>query len=159
MDVMTMNDLQSKAIAEFEYDALVGKVIRRRGCHLGWNNGQGYLMHSFNGHNVVAHRLAWLIHYGNFPDCNLDHINGDPSDNRIANLRLANYQQNNANRRGWGKSLSGVKGVSMKNGRWFAQIMVNRKNMHLGYFDTIEAAASAYAAAANKYFGEFAKVA
>lgn len=154
---MTMNDLQKKAREEFEYDAAIGIVRRRNDGHCGWDNGQGYLFHGFDGHNVVSHRLAWLIHYGSFPDGNLDHANGDKSDNRISNLRIASYQQNNANRRGWRKSISGVKGVSMKNGRWFAQIMVNRKNIHLGYFETVEAAGKAYADAAKMHFGEFAR--
>lgn len=154
-----MQKLQDQAREEFDYDPIVGIVTRRRDGHLGYDNGHGYLLIKFDGRNISAHRLAWLIHYGQFPDGNLDHVNGQKKDNRISNLRVATYQQNNANRRGWKNSTSGIKGVGIKNGRWMAQITVDRKNKHLGYFDTKEQAAKAYAIAAAANFGEFARTA
>lgn len=145
------------AVEHFIYDPDSGQIASKDGKHGPWGNGKNRLVVNFHGKTVSAHRLAWLIHYGAWPEGMIDHINGDSMDNRIANLRIATYQQNNANRRGWRNSLSGVKGVTKKRGRWFAQIMVDGKNKGLGYFENVEDAGKAYLQAAKRYFGEYAK--
>jgi HNH endonuclease/AP2 domain len=93
----------------------------------------------------------------------VDHRNGDPLDNRKANLRLATYQQNMFNRRkaktyGNKPTTSSFKGVSWDNscGRYKAQIMKDRVNHNLGRFRDQRSAAMAYARAAQEMFGEFA---
>lgn len=109
---------------------------------------------------VQEHRLAWLLHTGSWPPAHLeiDHINGDQSDNRIANLRLATGAQNARNSRMKG-NLSGLKGINERRpGKWIARIKVNYKEKHLGTFATKEMAYAAYCEAARHYHGEFAKV-
>lgn len=104
-----------------------------------------------------AHRLAWVLYYGCWPNDQIDHINGDKADNRIANLREATNSQNGKNY-GFNKSnTSGVKGVSWcKNtGRWRAVIKVNHKSKFLGRYDTKEQAARARQIAEKKYFAEW----
>jgi hypothetical protein len=120
-------------------------------------NASGYTMISLLGKKVKAHRLAWLFAYGAWPDMEVDHINGNPFDNRIENLRLATNPQNQANRkRNAGKATP--KGVrQMKSGRFQARLRVDGKAIHIGSFDTSELASQAYMAAAKKYYGEFAR--
>jgi hypothetical protein len=103
-----------------------------------------------------AHRLAWLYMHGEWPVGDLDHINGDPADNRIANLRIATQSQNNANRRARRGRNKGVY-MEKKTGKYKANICVNRKQIYLGRFESAEAAKAAYDKAAAQYFGEYAR--
>jgi HNH endonuclease/AP2 domain len=118
----------------------------------------GYLSGRIFSKGYLAHRVIWTLHCGGWPSDKIDHINGDPSDNRIANLREASDSQNNYNR---GKALTnstGYKGVYLHkpSGRWFSQIGVSKRVKYLGYFPTPELAHAAYCEAAIKFHGEFA---
>ena len=108
-----------------------------------------------------SHRLAWLYMTGEWPKGHIDHINGNPSDNRWCNLREATPTQNVANAKRRKDNTSGFKGVCWyrKTKKWKAEIMISQKHIHLGYFDTPELAHQAYVDAAIKYFGEFARAA
>jgi HNH endonuclease len=119
---------------------------------------RGYTHIKIHKHAIPAHRLAWLYVYGEWPSMALDHINGNPYDNRIVNLRLATTAQNEANRRrDKGKSLpKGVRAMN-RGGGFQARIRVAGKPIHLGAFRTIEDASQAYFDAAKKYYGEFAR--
>lgn len=87
-----------------------------------------------------------------------DHINGKKLDNRRQNLRACTYSQNAQNRRKRTINASGVKGVTWNttNKAWHARIRVSGRLIHLGIFNTIEAAAEKYNQAAIRYFGEYA---
>lgn len=117
-----------------------------------------YVTIQFEGKQWAAHRLAWAYMHGELPTEDLDHINGDKHDNRIANLRPATRAQNCCNVRLRRNSKSGLKGVSWKSddGKWLAQIQFQGKSRFLGYFRTKEAAAAAYDRAARELHGEFA---
>jgi hypothetical protein len=104
----------------------------------------------------MASRLAWLLHYGEWPgkDIEMDHVNLDRSDDRIANLRKATKNQNMQNvptRR------DGLKGASFKHGLWRARITHNGERYFLGNFSTEAEAHAAYAAAALRMHAEFAR--
>jgi hypothetical protein len=105
----------------------------------------------------MAHRLAWLWHYGEWPT-QVDHINRVKSDNRIENLRLATNSQNRANTGLRRDNASGQTGVWFDNHRkkWAAEIHWQNQKTRLGRFNTFEAAQSAYRQAAKEKFGEFA---
>ena len=118
----------------------------------------GYRRIVINDRPYMAHRLAWLFIYGEFPKLQIDHKNGNRSDNRLINLRLATNAQNSANRPPVGNGLKGCC-YKKRNGRWVAQIMKECRQIHLGYFDTEQEAHSAYAEAATKLHGEFARIA
>jgi len=94
----------------------------------------------------------------NWPPNVVDHTNLNGEDNRWTNLRLATYSQNAANSFARPSNVP-LKGVTLekRTGRYFARIKINYQNIHLGTFDTAEEAHAAYVAAAQKYFGEFAR--
>jgi len=89
----------------------------------------------------------------------VDHINGDPSDNRRCNLRITTQSGNLRNSRLRSDSTTGYKGVSLdkRDGMYRAYINYKGKQISLGYYDTPEEAAAAYDKAAVFYFGEFAR--
>lgn len=101
-------------------------------------------------------------HLMNVTDSNtVDHINGNPLDNRRENLRVCTHQQNCFNRGGHSNKKSGLpKGVfKTKLANWYcAKIMLHGKSIHLGQFYGIEAAKEAYEKKAQELFGEFAKL-
>lgn len=121
--------------------------------------GSGY--HEFEIHKVkqYGHRIAWLYHCGPIPDgAEVDHINGDRSDNRICNLRIADRKQNMANMRKY-KANGLPKGVGFdaRYGTYTARARSNNRTYHLGTFKTAEAAHEAYMEAMRKHFGAFAR--
>ena len=91
------------------------------------------------------HRLAWLWAYGKWPENEIDHINGDPTDNRLVNLRDVSRTLNQRNQRKAKNNTSGVIGVCWHSriGRRQARIGVGGKRLHLGYHASIAAAAKA----------------
>jgi hypothetical protein len=145
-----------------KYDPETGEFVRLRyGSRAGSIDRYGYLTIGVARRYYFAHRLAWLMVYGDWPSDEIDHINGDPLDNRIANLRLATRSQNLANTKASSRNTSGFKGVafSKKAGRWQAYICKDQKQKHLGYFDSPEAAHAAYLSAAEQCFGVYARAA
>lgn len=155
-----------------DYDSVTGVFRwRRKAGHMLAGEKAGTIYSNGRRHIIVAgerhfaHRLAWLYVHGVWPSDQLDHINRDRDDNRIANLREATNQQNSVNRLVLKNNRLGVKGVGIstirkrKAQRFRARIRVNDRLIHLGYFSTPEAASAAYQAAAVRYFGEFARTA
>lgn len=132
----------------------------RAGAVVGTSDGQGYIRIQVCGARHRAHRLAWLYVYGNFPNAEIDHINGDKSDNRIANLRLATTLENCRNRPIRSDNKVGLKGVSFHSGtgKFRAKISFCGKERSLGLYPTKEEAHAVYVAAASRVFGKFARV-
>lgn len=106
-----------------------------------------------------AHRVAWMIARGGIPDgMVVDHINGNQSDNRLPNLRLATQSQNLFNKRVQVNNKAGIKGVCFHavTKKWRATIAHNGVQKYLGLFGSIEEAEAAYKAAADEIQGQFA---
>lgn len=122
-------------------------------------NGTRYIRVCIDGTNLSAHRLAWFYVYGIWPKDQIDHIDGDGTNNRISNLREASRFQNAQNRRMHKSNKWGMKGITWKKarGKWQAQIEANGKAKYLGTFATKEEAALAYATAAAALHGQFAR--
>lgn len=111
---------------------------------------RGYLRIGLCNRVYAAHRLAWLYVTGAMPVGWLDHINRNPRDNRIANLRGVTPSENRQNATAPANNASGYKGVTRtKNGRFTAQIGHKRKSIYLGTFTSAHEASQAYAEAAK----------
>ena len=134
----------------------VRKACRVRvGNEAGTVDGRGYRHVGVDGERYKTHRLVYLYHHGELPRF-LDHIDGDPSNNSIENLRPATSSQNNANCRVSKNNKCGFKGVS-SNGKGFqARVEKNGEVYNLGTFATPEEAHEVYCAKALELFGEFA---
>jgi len=100
------------------------------------------------GKAYQAHRIAWYLHHVVDPQgAFVDHINQNPLDNRIANLRLVNHNENNWNASGClSNNTSGFRGVykHKQSGKWAACMTVNGKTKHLGVFGSSQEASKAY---------------
>jgi hypothetical protein len=120
-------------------------------------NEKGYVKIAIFKTQYLAHRLAWVIYYGKWPNGSMDHRNGKRSDNAISNLRVASRSENAMNCRVSSSNSSGVKGVSWydRTKKWRARISVNNEIIYLGHFEKIEEARAAREAAEIRYFGEF----
>lgn len=155
------NPLPSKADIEarYSYDSDTGIFTRKTGTAAENTNGAGYVTLRINNKLWLAHRLAWMVVYNEDPgDRQIDHINRNRSDNRIANLRIVERQANNFNRGVRSDNRSGIKGVRLRSdtNRWAARIRKDGKFICLGCFDTKEQAQVAYDKAAVELFGELA---
>lgn len=119
----------------------------------------GYRQGSVFDRMYQAHRVIWAVHYGEWPNGEVDHIDTDRLNNRIANLREATHSENKRNQGIRKSNTSGYKGVSWNSGAksFCAQIYLEGKRIFLGYHATAEAAHAAYCEAAKKYHGEFAR--
>lgn len=107
---------------------------------------KGYVSITLLGKSYLAHRLAWLYVHGQWPEEQIDHVNGVRNQNNIDNLRKATPAEQQQNLTIRKNNKSGYAGVSWsaKKQRWAAHIRVNKKSKYLGYFDTAEEAAGAY---------------
>lgn len=145
-----------------DYNPDTGEFIRKKrtsnsikvGDTAGTTNSEGYRQVSIRGKQYYAHRLAWLLHYGEWPRQDLDHINHTRADNRITNLRLADRSTNMKNSTKRADNTSGICGVYWYKpySKWMALLGYEGGSKFLGYFDTIEEAATARLAA-NKQHG------
>ena len=88
----------------------------------------------------------------------VDHINGNTLDNRESNLRVCTHSDNCKNRKMHSNNKTGFKGVSLKDGKYVAQIQFKGNHKHLGLFDTAIEATIAYNEKAKTIFGQFARL-
>lgn len=158
-----MKELTAEILRELlDYDPQSGGFRRRKsqrciraGDVAGVNRADRYRVIKINKKRYLAHRLAWLHANGSWPINCIDHINGDPSDNRIANLRDIPALVNSQNlRRAHADNRScGLLGASWHSraARWQAHIRLDGKGRYLGLFDTAEAAHAAYLAAKRQH--------
>lgn len=123
-------------------------------------DGRGYRQGAIFDRLYPAARVIWAIETGEWPSGMIDHINGNVSDNRMSNLREADYSENARNQGVRRNNTSGFKGVCWhgETQKWRARIVHQGRAQHLGYFDTETAAAQAYDAAAQHTHGKFARV-
>jgi HNH endonuclease/AP2 domain len=105
-------------------------------------DGKGYICVSLDQRTYRAHRVIWAMTIGEWPEKELDHINGVTDDNSLGNLREASRSQNLRNTKKPRKNTSGAKGVTWDKSRtrWIARINANGKAHHLGRFKTFEEA-------------------
>ena len=142
-----------------EYDQITGSftwlaLTSRRvkvGDVAGWKTSIGYIRINVLGRAYQAHCIAWLHFYGAWPTADIDHIDGNPSNNAIANLRDVSHSVNLQNQqRAQRCNNSGFLGVSRRGSCWRAQITADGKKRHIGTFNTPELAHAAYLEAKRK---------
>jgi hypothetical protein len=124
------------------------------GCEAGTLTSGGYIQIGMNYKSMLAHRLAWLYMTGSWPDCQIDHIDGNRTNNRFSNLRSVNRQQNvlNSLRK---STTSPYPGVSRpRNGRFRAMIKSGDKSRVIGYSDSEKEAYALYLMDFAEHHGE-----
>lgn len=114
----------------------------------------GYLWTTLLGKNRAVHSIVYAMHHGPFVGI-IDHIDGNPLNNRIENLRVTDRSGNTRNRAINARNRTGYKGASKVGNSYLAKIGVGKKSLHLGSFTDAESAHKAYCQAADHYFGEF----
>jgi hypothetical protein len=153
------------------YDPATGKIYWRDDWYpasrttdeVGWIEhpeypSGGYLRFHHRGQMFMGHRVIWFLHYGEWPPQEIDHIDGDSTNNRIENLRLSDRTQNNQNKRPYKNNKTGYKGVSItKKGNYLSQIAKDKKNYWLGEYNCPIEAARAYDRKAIDLHGQYAK--
>lgn len=113
------------------------------------------------GKKFRVHVAIWEMHNGPIPNgLMIDHIDGNPFNSRLNNLRLANHSQNQSNIPKKRHNTSGFKGVYWRaeRGAWRAEIRARKKKYMLGTFKTPEEAHAAYVTASHKLHGEYARI-
>jgi hypothetical protein len=124
-----------------------GEVFGVKGNRIIRKSANGYIVISINNnckkYNIQSHQFIWYWVYGKVVE-QIDHINRDKSDNRICNLREVSNGQNQWNKKSNGYSMT-------KDGRYRSRIQVDKKVIHLGYFNTGQEAKQSYLEAKKKY--------
>ena len=131
----------------------------RRAGKVAGSLDRGYIKIRIEGYGLyMAHRLAWVHANGKWPAKHIDHINGNPSDNRLCNLREATRSQNMRNMNPNRKNRTGFLGVRFRehHGKFEARVFRDGKLVWHAYFDTAQEAASARRAKVGELDGEFA---
>jgi len=154
------NNIEYMLRNTLEYDPSTGlfkwKHTRSNRCFKGWFQGhktwEGYRVVNIRGRIYRLHRVAWLLYYGNWPVNEIDHEDGDTSNNKITNLRDATSQEQNMNKKLNINNKTGVPGVRrLHTGKYDARINVNYVRKYLGTFDTLAEAKAVREEAEIKY--------
>lgn len=129
------------------------------GLEAGYIDNNGYRKLSIKSKRYQAQRIIFLMHHGYLPST-IDHIDENPANNRIENLREATQQQNCYNSSTHGRNTSGHRGVAWSKtwGKWQAYVNANKKQKFLGYFEDLELAALVASEARTLYHGNFARI-
>ncbi len=138
-------------------DLKTGEVFWRD--QAGYITSGGYRRIPIGGKGVAAHHVVFALKHGRWPQASIDHINGDPLDNRPENLRECTHAQNMWNKRVYKNNKSGVKGVYWHKvvGKWVASIKRDGKRIVAGYYHDLSEAADAVAKLREQFHGDFAK--
>lgn len=133
----------------------VARGTKTIGAEAGTVDKLGYIRIQYAKRMYLAHRIAWFLYYGTQPSGVLDHVDGNPSNNRIDNLRKATHSQNmqNASTR---IGRSGVKNITWKRNAWTVRFILNGKRKEFGRFQDLDLAKEFASKVRIKIYGEFA---
>lgn len=121
------------------------RCVAHKDKKVGSVNGGGYVLIRVMGKLYSAHRLAWMYIHGEFPSGQIDHIDGDKTNNRISNLRDFTATENAINSTTNNNHSTGVKGVIWVKfaNSWRTAISVGGKHRHFGYYRDFDEAVCA----------------
>ncbi len=121
--------------------------------HINIFRSKGYYRIQLNKKNYYSHRLAWLYIHGKFPDDEIDHLDGDGTNNKWINIRAVDHVENHRNRRLQANNSSGLPGVSWDKAlcKWLVRIKIKNNSVYLGYQDNLLEAACIRKNAEIKY--------
>jgi hypothetical protein len=121
----------------------IGSIKETHGIH--------YKQTSFNGSYFVIHRIIHLYMTGNWPECQIDHIDGNGLNNKWSNLRAVDHQTNMMNKKKYSSNSSGLSGVTLRkcDKKWYARISKDGDRFFLGAFDSFFEACCARISAQN----------
>lgn len=136
----------------------ISKPKVKKGNKAGHRRKDGYVQVRLNGKLYLVHRLVFLYHHGHLPPV-LDHIDGNPTNNKIENIRKASTVENMRNRKINKNNTSTVKNVYFHkpSQKWQARLRVDGVNKSAGYYDTIEEAEKVIRQKRIEYYKEFAR--
>lgn len=152
-----------------DYDMSTGLFTRKKssgrclsGRVLGYKKNNGYIAFTLDSKKYFAHRLAWLYVHKNHPKHDIDHIDGDRTNNKIENLRdvaRSTNLENSSKAKSSNKSTGLIGSYFHKQtGKFMSRIQVNKKDKYLGLFDTAELAHNAYMTAKKQLHKGFINV-
>jgi hypothetical protein len=153
---MASNILTQARLKELlQYDPDTGCLVwRKTNRRAGTKHYSGYRNVFVDNRCYIEHRVIWVWVFGEWPDCDIDHVNRQRDDNRLVNLRLASRAENCQNQPIRRSNKSGVTGVYYHKAsqKWAAVINVGSKQRHLGTFECQEDAVSARLAAQQQHY-------
>jgi hypothetical protein len=125
---------------------------------VGWVNSQGYCQVEVFNKNFMLHRIIYEMHNGTIPTgFQIDHIDGNPLNNKIENLRICTQIENRQNSKLSKNNTTGYRGiVKTPNGKYQARLTVDGKKLYLGLFNTPEEAFNCVEQKRKELYGEFA---
>lgn len=155
--VMTQERLQD--LLRYDKDTGIFTWRNKKANKAGSKTTNGYIQISVGGKRYAAHRLAWLYIYGYIPEQQLDHINRQRDCNKITNLRLATQSTNNINKPIQKNNTTGFRGVSyhITKKKYVARVGIDKRLVHLGYFETAQQAHDVYVKFLGETYGQFAQ--
>ena len=156
-------EVEETILRRLSYNKETGSVIwldgKRAGRKIYNTSCDGYHRLKILGSTYYLHRVCWFLHYREWPTSHLDHVNGDKTDNRIVNLRVASSTQNSANRSLAVNNTTGHKGVVyLENISKYMVRVGSSPRVLVGYFENLDDAAKAYNDAAKELYGEYARL-
>ncbi len=135
------------------------RADRKNGHVAGFKNKDGHLVIQIQKRRYPAHRLIWVLVYGHWPNNDIDHIDGNRSNNKLANLRAATRRENLRNMGKKPFNKSGYKWVSWHKptNKWVAQVRNNKTNVYLGVFNSPQKAHKRACGYARQIHGIFVR--
>ena len=149
-----------KQLFEYQEGSLVRRISvtsnAKKGAIAGCFSKDGYGRVNVDGRQYLIHRIIFMLCHGECPE-ELDHIDGNRSNNRIENLRAASRGENQYNTSRQKNSTTGYKGVTLhkKSGMFHAKIRASGVHKYIGSYGTAEEAYAAYCAVAKELHGKF----
>jgi hypothetical protein len=155
----TLHELYTYKDGDLYYKKIIyGNTRRKVGDKVGYVVNEGYVVAKIKGKSYLVHRLIYMMHNGYIPD-QIDHIDSNPANNKIENLRNVTGSQNCMNKKISKRNSSGYKNIHYVKAinKWRVQIKIKGKPLSFGCYEDVELADLVAQEVRNKYAGEFAR--